>query len=319
MLQKLQDTQYFGKKLKTKKMKPFTFILIMLINIAKVTGQVKDNQYEKLEIKNKYSIIKTLVNDKRIENEDDNVLQSYSIIYNSKKDSVVYYGLDNSFPILFVLKTEKKANNVKFLIVENKKTVDSLNIVFYSQKNKIEINKDQYYFNSGYYLFLKKNILQLKNIADLVDLLDDMLGDYPYQMSYLRDFSSNNKYRLNNNRILKADIVTFRNQVSDYKDDWEVNYLYNSKNILSSVIKKSNEEVQFKKELIKSDGLEYEYRLFRNVENRFEDNDIIKFNLKKNTYEEYNKHFQFGLLKEISTKLKRVFYKKEKVKKYNLL
>ncbi|MFQ6603687.1 hypothetical protein, partial [Flavobacterium sp. C3NV] len=98
-------------------------------------------------------------------------------------------------------------------------------------------------------------------------------------------------------------------------DLWDVSYSYNSKNILTSVIKKSNEEVQFKKELIKSDGIEYNYKVFRNIESRFEDNDIIKFNLKKNSYEEYNKHFEFGIIRETFTKLKRIYYKRETIKK----
>jgi hypothetical protein len=297
---------------RNKTLKNMRLSILIVFSITKVLGQSKNNLYEKLDIKNRYILLETLVNDKKVENEDTNTIDSYSFYYNSKKDSVVYYDLNNSYPILFVLKNEKKTDALKLFIIENKKKSDSLNIMF-SNEN---------YLNSIYYELLKKNILKLKNIPDLVDLLDDMLGDYPYQMVYLKDFSSNNKYRYNNNKILKAHITTIRNQVDDYKDVWDVMYLYNNKNILSSVIKKSKDEgIQFKKELIQSNGIKYKYKVFRNVESRFQDDNIITFNLKENTYEEYQKHFQFGLVKETSSRVTRIFYqkKKKKIKKKSLL
>ncbi|MFQ6603902.1 hypothetical protein, partial [Flavobacterium sp. C3NV] len=191
-------------------------ILILLLTTNKVLGQNKSNQYERLEVKNQYNIIETLINNEHTENEKENNIESYSIIYNSKKDSVVYYGLSNSFPILYVLKNEKKTKKLKLYIMENKKKVDSISIVFSDQKKAIEVNKDLYFFNSTYYKSLKNNVLQLKNIADIIDLLDDMLGDYPYQIDYLKDFSSKNKYNSKDNKILKARIITFRTQANDF-------------------------------------------------------------------------------------------------------
>ena len=137
------------------------------------------------------------------------------------------------------------------------------------------------------------------------------MGDYPYQLSYLRKISSYKKYKNNKLKILSAKIQTKRTQ-SDNQDIWNVTYNYNKRNILVSVIKKTvDNEIGFEKKLVFKNGSEYKYKIRNNVESRFEDNDEITFDIIKNTYNSLQNHFQYGIIKEDISQTKRVLYQKK--------
>ncbi|MDP9958122.1 hypothetical protein [Epilithonimonas hungarica] len=266
-------------------------------------------QNHKTIIKEEYVTLKTYENDKLVKS--DRTKKTFTYVYDisSKKDSISYYDIsyepiDKISPTIFVLKKEQNENNLLLLINENG-TSDTLHISFFDNSKSITINKDIYFLNSLYYNQLKSTILINKNILDLIDLLDDDLGDYPYQFKDLLKITSNNKYKNSKLKILSAKIYTTRTQ-SDTQDIWNVNYKYNKNGVLMYLIKKSNdEEIGYEKKLLSQKGREYKYKIYSNVESRFEDNNVIAFDTDKNTYNAILSHFQFGKVKEEISQLKR--------------
>lgn len=149
------------------------------------------------------------------------------------------------------------------------------------------------------------------NILDLIDLLDDDLGDYPYQLKYVSRISSYKKYKNPKLKILKSSIETERIN-SDGKDIWNVKYTYNKNGVLQSVKKMSEDgEVSYERKLISKNATKYKYKTYKNVESRYEDNNEVTFDVGKNTYSILQSHFQFGLVKEETSQLNFIFYKRE--------
>ena len=185
-------------------------------------------------------------------------------------------------------------------------------IKFTDQFQMISINQnDNYQLNPIYYSELKNSIYINKNILDLTDLLDDNLGDYPYQLRYLNRISSYKKYKNQDFKIIKATVKTSRTQ-SDEQDTWNVIYKYDKSNILQSVAKTSTDgEISFEKKLLSKKNTEYKFKVHNNVESRYEDNDEITFDVNKNTYSRMQSHFQFGLVKEETSQLKTILFRKE--------
>ena len=270
---------------------------------------------ETIKVKEVFIPLKIYENDKVVKNDKVKKEYIYSYKLNTRKDSILYYEISDSssskIPIIFTLKKDKKANNAIFSITDNE-NLGNLNIVFLDKMKCITVNSDNYILNSLYYNELKKSIYNDNNILDLVDLLDDRLGDYPYQFDYLSKISSNKKYKNEKFKIISAKINTTRTR-SGTLDTWSVSYNYNKRDILISIMKKSTEgEIGFEKKLLSHKGTEYKYKIHHNEENRFEDNDEVIFDVDKNTYNAIQSHFQFGLIKEEISQIKRLYYKKNK-------
>ena len=118
-------------------------------------------------------------------------------------------------------------NNNATLFVDD----STLNLKFFDSKYKIEVNKkDVYFLEKQYYNFLKTKILEQKDISEILDFLDDCLGDY-FLLEDLFLVSSKSKYRFNY-KILKAVLVTQKQQ-SDGFEKWLVFYIYDEKGIVS--------------------------------------------------------------------------------------
>ncbi|KFF74993.1 hypothetical protein HX13_08595 [Chryseobacterium sp. P1-3] len=66
-----------------------------------------------------------------------------------------------------------------------------------------------------------------------------------------------------------------------------------------------------KKKLLSKKNTEYKFKVHNNVESRYEDNDEITFDVNKNTYSRMQSHFQFGLVKEETSQLKTILFRKE--------
>ena len=270
---------------------------------------------ETIIIKELFTPLKVYENDILVKN--DKVERDFSYLYkvSANKDSIFFY--DTSYePVNQTTKTvftlKRKLENNLVLSIEENKVLDSLNIEFFNNSKSIRINTDLYYLNSQYYSVLKKNLYENNNILDLIDFLDDNLGDYPYQLSYLKKISSYKKYKNNKLKILSAKIQTKRIQ-SDNQDIWNVIYNYNKSNILVSVIKKTiDNEIGFEKKLLFKKGTEYKYKIRNNVESRFEDNDVRTFDIIKNIYNELHNHFQFGKIKEEISQTRIIFWEKVK-------
>lgn len=269
---------------------------------------------ETITIKELFTPLKEYENDILVRNDKLEMDFSYLYKVSANKDSISYYNtsyepVNQINPTAFILKRNQKKNNL-ILSIEENKVLDSLNIEFFNNSKSIRINTDLYYLNSQYYSVLKKDLYENNNILDLIDFLDDNLGDYPYQFSYLIKISSYKKYKNNKLKILSAKIQTKRTE-SNNQDIWNVTYNYNKKNILVSVIKKTiDNEIGFEKKLVFKKGTEYKYKIRNNVESRFEDNDEITFDIIKNTYNLFQNHFQYGKIKEEISQIKRVLYLK---------
>ena len=271
--------------------------------------------HETIKIKELFTPLKVYENDILIKN--DKVKSNFSYLYkiSTNKDSILYYNtsyepVNQIIPVIFVLKRKQENNNL-ILFIEENKVIDSINIEFFNNSKSIKINSDLYSLNSLYYFELKKSLYENNNILDLIDFLDDNLGDYPYQLSFLKKISIYKKYKNNKLKILGAKIQTNRTQ-SDNQDVWTVTYNYNKKNILISVIKKTiDNEIGFEKKLVFKNGSEYKYKIRNNVESRFEDKYEITFDFIKNTYNSLQNHFQYGKIKEEISQTKRVLYQKK--------
>ena len=271
--------------------------------------------YETIIIKELFTPLKVYENDILVKN--DKVKSNFSYLYkvSLNNDSIIYYNtsytpINQITPIVFILKRKQENNNL-ILSIEENKIIDSMSIEFINNSKSIKVNTDIYSLNPLYYFELKKSLYENNNILDLIDFLDDNLGDYPYQLNYLTRISSYKKYKNNKLKILSAKLQTKRTQ-SDNQDIWNVTYNYNKKNILVSVIKKTNDnEISFEKKLVLKKGTEYKYKIRNNVESRFEDNNEITFDIIKHTYNKLQNHFQYGIIKEEISQTKRILYQKE--------
>ncbi|MCU7618758.1 hypothetical protein NZ698_16300 [Chryseobacterium sp. PBS4-4] len=265
--------------------------------------------HKTIKVKEEYVPLKTYENDKLVKS--DKTKKTFTYIYNisSKNDSILYYDISDEpinkiSPIIFALKKEQNENTLLLLINDNR-ILETLHISFSDSSKSITVNKDAYFLNSLYYNQLKKTILINNNILDLIDLLDDDLGDYPYQFNYLLKITSQRKYKNKKLKILSAKIYTTRTQ-SDIQDIWNVGYKYNKNGALMYVIKKSiDKEISYEKRLLFQKKGEYKYKIYSNVESRFENNNVITFDIDKNTYTAIRSHFQFGNIREETSQLKR--------------
>lgn len=265
-----------------------------------------------IRVHEQYIPLKKYVNEKEVK--INRAKQNFSYLYkiNNKKDSVLFYDVSNKsfnkvIPISFTL--QRGENDHLKLLIQEKDSMDSLDIFFSEKSKSITVNKDIYFLNSLYYEELKKSIYTNSNVLDLGDFLDDNLGDYPYQLPYLLKISSNKKYKNNNLKITSAKLFTTRTQ-SGMNDIWNVKYNYDKKGNLLSVIKKSEEEeIAYEKRLSEKKGTKYKYKIDCNVESRFNDKSEIIFDTDKNTYNIIQSHFQFGTVTEETSQMKRTYNK----------
>lgn len=273
-------------------------------------------QYNKIiKINEVYNPLDVYENDVLIENYKEKKVLSYIYNINEKGNSVEYFDTsdktaEEATPIIYFFK-ENQNNGEQVLLIKDNEIYDSLKIKFSDKFNSVLINgRDAYYLNSKYYIELKQKVKFNNSILDLVDLLDDNLGDYPYQFAYLNKISTNNKYFNKNFKIKKAKIITNRTQ-SNQQDIWNVTYCYDKDNVLKSVSKKSlDNEVSFEKKLLLKKGTEYIYKIYINVESRYEDNDELTFDIKNNDFKLLHSRFHFGSLREENLVLERILFQK---------
>ncbi|MFJ1492377.1 hypothetical protein [Capnocytophaga canis] len=128
------------------------------------------------------------------------------------------------------------------LLIWNKNHTDTISLFFHHKKRSIQVNQDYYFLTNRYYKFLKNKVLKEKNITEIVDFLDDKLGDY-----FLPDeiflIGSKSKYK-KKFRIKNATIKTIKAD-SDGFDSWKVSFLYDKKGILKNQKKQINDEFSY--------------------------------------------------------------------------
>lgn len=128
------------------------------------------------------------------------------------------------------------------LLIWNKNHTDTISLFFHHKNRTIQVNQDYYFLTNRYYKFLKNKVLKEKNITEIVDFLEDKLGDY-----FLPDeiflIGSKSKYK-KKFRIKNATIKTIKAD-SDGFDSWKVSFLYDKKGILKIQKKQINDEFSY--------------------------------------------------------------------------
>ena len=165
-------------------------------------------------------LVRTQYESYAIDNQTDSLLpdrkesrEYYTFLhFNRRKDTLFVHKKDtpkdiekkNAFSYFITTKKIDK-NNIN-LFIGDKNHTDTLLFCF-EKPNIIYVNKDKYLLSDKYALFLNKKIFKKKDIATILDFLDDQLGDYFIDTEVFM-ISTKDKYKKN----LKIDGGTIINQ-----------------------------------------------------------------------------------------------------------
>lgn len=245
-------------------------------------------------IENIYRQTKILQDDKPVENDTPETISKYLYIIN--KNNVIFYDSTDLQAVSFVLKSSKNKNELLFQI----KKIDESNLFkinFNDSKRTISINKDIFSFNANYYDFLKKTILQQKNILEFIDFLDDFLPEYSSDLQKLIYITPKTKYKNADFKIIKASITTKNEQADNLYNNWNVEYKYDKEKLVHVKMFSKN-EVRFQKKLIAKTNSSFSYSFYKNIDERSSSDGIIKFNLYNSEYDDEGSYLQVGINKE---------------------
>lgn len=196
----------------------------------------------------------------------------------------------------------KKEECKLFLDIKNNSENSSIEIDFSDKNQAVTIGDGIFFLNTAYYLYVKEKLLKEKKISALVDLLDDFLEEYIYDLEQLKYLSSREKYKNKDFKILKAEITTVNGQNESINTHWKVYYSYKD-GILVSVEQEVKDETRYKKRLLNHTGQAFTYTVFRQIDERFSDDKKITFNTVHNEYAENGTYFQVGINKETDYEL----------------
>ena len=158
-----------------------------------------------------------------IDNQTDSLLpdrkesrEYYTFLrFNRKKDTLFVHqkdtlkGIEQKNTFSYFLTTKKIATDKLQLLIGNRNYTYTL--LFYVEKpNIIYVNKDKYLLSDKYALFLNKKIFKKRDIATILDFLDDQLGDYFIDTEVFM-ISTKDKYKKN----LKIDGGTIINEADN--------------------------------------------------------------------------------------------------------
>ena len=165
-------------------------------------------------------LVRTQYESYAIDNQTDSLLpdrkdslEYYTFLrFNRRKDTLFVHQKDtpkdieqkNAFSYFITTKKIDK-NNIN-LFIGDKNHTDTLLFCF-EKPNIIYVNKDKYLLNDKYALFLNKKIFKKRDIATILDFLDDQLGDYFIDTEVFM-ISTKDKYKKN----LKIDGGTIINE-----------------------------------------------------------------------------------------------------------
>ena len=170
-----------------------------------------------------------------IDNQTDSLLpdrkesrEYYTFLYfNRKKDTLFVHEKDTPKDIAqkdafsYFLTTKKiDADKLQLLIGDRNYTHT---LLFYVEKpNIIYVNKDKYLLSDKYALFLNKKIFKKRDIATILDFLDDQLGDYFIDTEVFM-ISTKDKYKKNlkmngGTVINEADTTVYSTLYAAYDD-----------------------------------------------------------------------------------------------------
>ena len=180
-------------------------------------------------------LLRTQYESYAIDNQTDSLLperkdslEYYTFLhFNRRKDTLFVYKKHTPKDIVqkdafsYFLTTKKIADDKLKLLVGDRNYTHTL--LFYVEKpNIIYVNKDKYLLNDKYDLFLNKKIFKKRDIATILDFLDDQLGDYFIDKEVFM-ISTKDKYKknlkMNGGTVLnEADTTVYSTLYAAYDD-----------------------------------------------------------------------------------------------------
>ena len=154
-------------------------------------------------------LVRTQYESYAIDNETDSLLpdrkesrEYYTFLrFNRRKDTLFVHKKDTPKDIAqkdafsYFLTTKKIATDKLQLLIGDKNSTDTL-LFRLESPNIIYVNKDRYVLSDKYALFLNKKIFKKRDIATILDFLDDQLGDYFIDTEVFM-ISTKDKYKKN--------------------------------------------------------------------------------------------------------------------------
>ena len=165
-------------------------------------------------------LVRTQYESYAIDNQTDSLLpdrkesrEYYTFLhFNRRKDTLFVHQKDTPKDISqkdafsYFITTKKIAADKLQLLIGDKNHTHTLLFCF-EKPNIIYVNKDKYLLSDKYALFLNKKIFKKRDIATILDFLDDQLGDYFIDTEVFM-ISTKGKYKKN----LKIDEGTIINE-----------------------------------------------------------------------------------------------------------
>ena len=180
-------------------------------------------------------LVRTQYESYAIDNQTDSLLpdrkesrEYYTFLrFNRRKDTLFVNKKDTPKDIAqkdafsYFLTTKKIAADKLQLLIGDKIRMDTL-LFHFEKPNIIYVNKDKYLLSDKYALFLNKKIFKKRDIATILDFLDDQLGDYFIDTEVFM-ISTKDKYKKNlkmygGTVINEADTTVYSTLYAAYDD-----------------------------------------------------------------------------------------------------
>jgi len=180
-------------------------------------------------------LVRTQYESYAIDNQTDSLLpdrkesrEYYTFLrFNRRKDTLFAHQKDTPKDIAqkdafsYFLTTKKIATDKLQLLIGDKNRTNTL-LFHFENPNIIRVNGDRYILSDEYSLFLKKKIFKKRDIATILDFLDDQLGDYFIDTEVFM-ISTKDKYKKNlkmhgGTIINEADTTVYSSLYAAYDD-----------------------------------------------------------------------------------------------------
>ena len=180
-------------------------------------------------------LVRTQYESYAIDNETDSLLpdrkesrEYYTFLrFNRRKDTLFVHKKDTPKDIeqkdafsYFITTKKIDKNNINLFIGDKNHT--NILLFCFEKPNIIYVNKDKYLLSDKYALFLNKKIFKKRDIATILDFLDDQLGDYFIDTEVFM-ISTKDKYKknlkMNGGTIInEADTIVYSTLYAAYDD-----------------------------------------------------------------------------------------------------
>lgn len=180
-------------------------------------------------------LLRTQYKSYAIDNQTDSLLpdrkesrEYYTFLhFNRRKDTLFVNQKDTPKDIAqkdifsYFLTTKKIATDKLQLLIGDKNRTNTL-LFHFENPNIIRVNRDSYILSDEYSHFLKKKIFKKRDIATILDFLDDQLGDYFIDTEVFM-ISTKDKYKknlkMNGGTIInQADTTVYSTLYATYDD-----------------------------------------------------------------------------------------------------